>query len=362
MGNVAKISTIERAYLGTLPGCDPKREAVMTTIAQAFLQRISPGAGSGPGSLRKSLSAMLRGIVLPAIGILAFLLLWHAVAYSIQTSLGKLPGPIEVGQQAANLYQEYRAEHAREAEYYVQQEASKAEFLAQNPSEEFTVLPYTGAPTFFDQILTSIKTVATGFLLGVVIAIPLGIVCGLSAQFYSAVNPLVQVLRPVSPLAWLPIVTMTVSAVYITQVPGLPKSFVISAFTVMLCCLWPTLINTTIGVSSVSRDLVNVARVLRLGWFTNVRRIVLPSALPMIFAGMRVSLGIGWMVLIATEMLAQNPGLGKFIWDEFQNGSSQSLARIMVAVVVIGVVGFLLDRLMLAAQRRVGWDKQAILR
>jgi len=334
----------------------------MITMAQTVLQRVTQLTGGGTMDLKKSLAVLLRGFLLPAIGILMFLVLWHAVAYAIHTSLGKLPGPVEVGEQAINLYQEYRAEHAREAEYYVQQEASKAEFLAQNPGQEFTVLPYTGAPTFLDQILTSIKTVATGFLLGILIAVPLGVVCGLSAQFYAAVNPLVQVLRPVSPLAWLPIVTMTVSAVYITQVPGLPKSFVISAFTVMLCCLWPTLVNTTIGVSTVSRDLVNVARVLRLGWFTNVRRIVLPSALPMIFAGMRVSLGIGWMVLIATEMLAQNPGLGKFIWDEFQNGSSQSLARIMVAVVVIGLVGFLLDRLMLLAQRRVGWDKTAVLR
>ena len=306
--------------------------------------------------------ALVRNLLLPSIGILIFLVLWHLVAQAIQTSLGKLPGPFEVMEQSANLVQEYSAERQREVDFYQQQETSRAEFLAQNPGQEFVTLHYTGTPTFFDQILTSIKTVATGFLLGVLIAVPLGIVCGLSAQFYSAVNPLVQVLRPVSPLAWLPIVTMTVSAIYVTQVPGLPKSFVISAITVMLCCLWPTLINTTIGVSSVSRDLVNVSRVLRLNWYTNVRRIVLPSALPMIFAGMRVSLGIGWMVLIATEMLAQNPGLGKFIWDEFQNGSSQSLARIMVAVVVIGIVGFALDRLMLLAQRRVGWDKNAILR
>jgi len=331
-------------------------------MTQAMLQRVAQLTTPKPGGVKKPLVTFLRGILLPVIGIVVFLVLWHLVAHTIQTSLGKLPGPVEVWDQAINLHQEYQAENAREAEFYQQQAASKTEFLAQNPGQEFTVLTYTGAPTFYDQVLTSIKTVATGFLLGIIIAIPLGIVCGLSAQFYSAVNPLVQVLRPVSPLAWLPIVTMTVSAIYVTQVPGLPKSFVISAFTVMLCCLWPTLINTTIGVSSVSRDLVNVARVLRLGWFTNVRKIVLPSSLPMIFAGMRVSLGIGWMVLIATEMLAQNPGLGKFIWDEFQNGSSQSLARIMVAVVVIGIVGFMLDRLMLLAQRRVGWDKQAVLR
>jgi nitrate/nitrite transport system permease protein len=329
--------------------------------AQTAIQRLGallPWNGAGAGKAQ----TVLRGIGAPLAGIVVFLALWHVMAKGIETSLGTLPGPAEVWEQAGNLYQEYLAERSREAAFHERQERRKAEFLAQSPGEAFVLLAYTGKPTFPDQILTSIQTVVAGFLLGVVIAVPLGIVCGLSAKVYSAINPLVQVLRPVSPLAWLPIVTMIVSALYVTQVPGLPKSYVISALTVMLCCLWPTMINTTIGVSSVNRDLVNVARVLRLGWLTNVRRIVLPSALPMIFAGMRVSIGIGWMVLIATEMLAQNPGLGKFIWDEFQNGSSQSLARIMVAVVVIGVIGFLLDRLMLLLQRRVGWDKQAVLR
>jgi nitrate/nitrite transport system permease protein len=114
----------------------------------------------------------------------------------------------------------------------------------------------------------------------------------------------------------------------------------------MLCSLWPTLINTAIGVGSIDKDLINVGRVLRLGWFAKLTKLVLPSAVPYIFTGMRLSLGVGWMVLIAAEMLAQNPGLGKFVWDEFQNGSEKSLARIMVAVVVIGLIGFALDRIM----------------
>ena len=127
-------------------------------------------------------------------------------------------------------------------------------------------------------------------------------------------------------------------------------------------CMWPTIINTTVGVASIDKDLINVSRVLRLSWFTNVFKIVIPSSIPMMFAGLRVSLGIGWMVLIAAEMLAQNPGLGKFVWDEFQNGSSNSLARIMVAVIAIGLIGYLLDRLMLLLQRAVSWDKKAIIR
>lgn len=114
--------------------------------------------------------------------------------------------------------------------------------------------------------------------------------------------------------------------------------------------MWPTLINTAHGVSSIDKDLVNVGRVLRLPWHTQVMKIVLPSSLPLIFTGLRLSLGVGWMVLIAAEMLAQNPGLGKFVWDEFQNGSSASLSRIMVAVFTIGIIGFVLDRVMLALQ------------
>jgi nitrate/nitrite transport system permease protein len=117
-----------------------------------------------------------------------------------------------------------------------------------------------------------------------------------------------------------------------------------------MCSMWPTLINTAVGTSSIDKDLLNVARVLKLGWWAKLRRLVLPSTLPYIFTGMRLSLGVGWMVLIAAEMLAQNPGLGKFVWDEFQNGSEKSLARIMVAVVVIGLIGVMLDKIMMALQ------------
>ncbi len=306
--------------------------------------------------------AWLAGVTLPLLGIAAFLVLWQLAAHHVHTSLGELPGPVAVWSQTEGLVQEYRDAHAREAAFYERLRERRAEELAANPNAPVVKVQYTGKPTFIDQIRTSLETVATGFLLGTLIAVPLGIVCGLSTAVYVAMNPLIQLFRPVSPLAWLPIVTMVVSALYVSDNPMFAKSYVISAITVTLCCLWPTLINTTIGVAGVSRDLINVARVLRLGWFTKVRRIVLPSALPMIFAGMRVSLGIGWMVLIATEMLAQNPGLGKFVWDEFQNGSSYSLARIMVAVVTIGLVGFMLDRLMLLLQRWVSWDKQAVLR
>ena len=175
---------------------------------------------------------------------------------------------------------------------------------------------------------------------------PVATILAVSPTANAAINPLVQIFKPVSPLAWLPIVTMVISAVYVGGEGSMSKSFLISADTVTLCSLWPTLINTALGVASIDKDLVSVSRVLKLSAWKKITRLVLPSALPLIFTGLRLSLGVGWMVLIAAEMLAQNPGLGKFVWDEFQNGSSDSLGRILVAVFTIGIIGFGLDRVM----------------
>ena len=275
----------------------------------------------------------------PAAGIFGFLALWALFAPMVQTSLGALPGPGDVWDAFGGLMDEYAAARI---------DALAAEAVGGS---------YTGPPTFIDQIFTSLQTVGMGFVLSSLIAVPLGLVAGMSKRFNDAINPLVQVMRPISPLAWLPIVTMVVSASVTSDDPTLPKSFVISAIVVMMCSLWPTLINTAIGTASIDKDLINVGRVLKLGWFARLTKLVLPSSLPYIFTGMRLSLGVGWMVLIAAEMLAQNPGLGKFVWDEFQNGSEKSLARIMVAVVVIGLIGFALDRIMMALQAFVSRNR-----
>ena len=304
----------------------------------------------------------VRVFVLPLLAFVVFLGLWSFSAARIETSLGQVPGPMEVWGQAANLVDEHRAERQKEVAFYERQEKRNADKLAEDPNAVVKIRPYTGKPTYFDQILTSIFTVFTGFILATIIAVPLGVLTGLSTNVYRAINPIVQIFKPVSPLAWLPLVTIIVSAVYVSDDPMFSKSYLTSAITVTLCCLWPTLINTAVGVSSMDKDLVNVGKVLRLGWFTTVWKIAIPSAIPMIFTGLRLSLGIGWMVLIAAEMLAQNPGLGKFVWDEFQNGSSNSLGRIMVAVFTIGFIGFLLDRGMLFLQSKVSWDKEAVLR
>ncbi|RVQ65766.1 ABC transporter permease [Croceicoccus ponticola] len=301
--------------------------------------------------------AFAKSLIAPMLGILAFLAIWGALAPQVDTSLGALPGPVEVAAQGFSLFDEWSAAKDAEAQFYTDQDARNAVQVAAGNPAGVQNFDYAGTPTFIDQIFTSLKTVALGFGLATLVAVPIGLFAGLSPTFNAAINPLIQIMKPVSPLAWLPIVTMVISAMITSADPMLPKAFVISALVVMLCSLWPTLINTAIGAASIDKDLLNVGRVLKLGWFAKLTRLVLPSSLPYIFTGMRLSLGVGWMVLIAAEMLAQNPGLGKFVWDEFQNGSSQSLARIMFAVVVIGFIGFGLDRLMMSLQALVSKNR-----
>jgi len=314
--------------------------AWMTPILKAM-------AGDNPKAQVKEIWRLLG---VPVFAIIAFLFAWATLAPTVQTSLGAIPGPSQVWEQATNLHADHLRERDKEAAFYVRQDERNEKLVAAGKADKVKERVYTGKPTYYDQIWTSIKTVFFGFLIGSVIAVPLGILSGLSPTANAAINPLIQIFKPVSPLAWLPIVTMVVSAVYVTNDGMFSKSFLNSAITVTLCSLWPTLINTSLGVSSIDKDLVSVSKVLKMSTWAKITKLVLPSALPLIFTGLRLSLGVGWMVLIAAEMLAQNPGLGKFVWDDFQNGSRQSLAKTMVAVLTIGIIGFLLDRLMFAIQ------------
>ena len=312
-------------------------------------------AGDNP---RAQISEIWRLLGVPLLAIGLFLLAWGTLAPKVQTSLGAIPGPAAVWEQVGNLHADAVRETKKESDFYTRQDTRNAEFIANGETDKVRDRVYTGKPTYYDQIWTSIKTVFFGFLVASLIAIPLGIMAGLSPTANAAINPLIQIFKPVSPLAWLPIVTMVVSAVYATNDGMFSKSFLVSAITVTLCSLWPTLINTALGVASIDKDLVNVSKVLKMNTYTKITKLVLPSALPLIFTGLRLSLGVGWMVLIAAEMLAQNPGLGKFVWDEFQNGSSQSLAKIMVAVLTIGIIGFMLDRVMYALQSMFTFTEQ----
>ena len=348
----------------TLPS--ERRERIFSAInrASSWLSALGFGwltpilriaAGDNP---REQLGALRDALVIPLIGIAVFVVAWAALAPQVQTSLGAIPGPVQVWEQATGLWADHLAERQKEVEFYARQDQRNADLVAEGEADKVKFRAFTGKQTFLDQILTSLKTVGLGFVIATIIAVPLGIASGLSRAFNGALNPLVQLFKPVSPLAWLPIVTMVVSAVYVDVNDAFPKALVISAVTVTLCSLWPTLINTALGVASIDKDLVNVGKVLQLSTVTTISKVVLPSALPLIFTGLRLSLGVGWMVLIAAEMLAQNPGLGKFVWDEFQNGSSNSLAKIMVAVLTIGIIGFLLDRVMFTLQTAFTYSAQ----
>ena len=319
-----------------------------------FVPLVKIAAGENPTQQVKQLW-LIMGV--PIIAFIIFLGLWSASATQIHTSLGAIPGPSAVWHEVGGLVADHKEERLKEVAFNQRQEVRNAKKLAKNPDAEVKMRPYTGKATYWDQIITSLYTVFAGFFIATIIAVPVGIICGMSPLFNTAINPLIQIFKPVSPLAWLPIVTLIVSALYVTTDDSwFEKSFLTSAITVTLCSLWPTLINTAVGVASIDKDLVNVGKVLRLNWYTQIRKIILPSALPYIFTGMRLSLGVGWMVLIAAEMLAQNPGLGKFVWDEFQNGSSHSLGRIMVAVFTIGIIGFILDRIMQSLQNIFSFD------
>jgi nitrate/nitrite transport system permease protein len=321
-----------------------------------FVPLVKIAAGENPAQQIRQLW-LIMGV--PVIAFIIFLGLWGFSASKVNTSLGAIPGPVAVWHEAGGLVEEHFAENEKEAKYYQRQQERNAQTLAENPAAEIKTRPYNGQATYLDKIFTSLYTVFAGFVIATLIAVPLGLLCGMSPVVNTAINPLIQIFKPVSPLAWLPIVTLVVSAVYVTTEDSwFEKSFLTSAITVTLCSLWPTLINTAVGVASIDKDLVNVGKVLRLSWFTQIKKIILPSALPFIFTGMRLSLGVGWMVLIAAEMLAQNPGLGKFVWDEFQNGSSNSLGRIMVAVFTIGIIGFVLDRIMQSLQKVFSFGRE----
>lgn len=238
--------------------------------------------------------------------------------------------------------------------------------------EQTETATYSRPWTLPAQINRSLLCVFTGFVIASMIAIPLGVLCGLSPVFMAALTPLISLFKPVSPIVWLPIVFIIVggfipdpsnsallnffNAIPLFGAVDTNPAFLASAVTVALCSLWPTLVNTALGVAAVDKDHLNVARVLRLGFFSRLFRIVIPSALPLIFAGLRISLGVGWMVLIAAELLSSSEGIGKFVWDMFNNGSSQTFAQMFVVVFVVGIIGLGLDRIMIIFQRLVSFD------
>ncbi len=193
------------------------------------------------------------------------------------------------------------------------------------------------------QLMYSLARVLTGFILAVIVAVPLGFLIGMSELWSKAINPYVQILKPISPLAWLPV------ALFIIK-----DSEQASIFVIFVCSIWPMLVNTAFGVASVKKDWVNIARTLELSKFQTAYSVILPAAAPTIFTGMRISISIAWLVIVAAEMVIGGIGVGYFVWNEW-NGLN--LASMIFAIFVIGIVGFILDIMLGQAVRMVAYKE-----
>ena len=191
------------------------------------------------------------------------------------------------------------------------------------------------------QLVYSIARVLTGYLLAIAVALPLGFLIGMSPVMARALDPFIQVLKPISPLAWMPL------ALY-----SIKDSSISAIFVICICSVWPMLLNTAFGVATVRREWLNVAKTLEMSPVRTGLRVILPAAAPTILTGMRISIGIAWLVIVAAEMLVGGTGIGYFVWNEWNN---LSITNVIVAILCIGLVGMLLDQLMARLQRVVAY-------
>jgi nitrate/nitrite transport system permease protein len=282
----------------------------------------------------------LDSLLLPLIGIGLFLIVWQLIAGSMKTVLveddfgdtitkttrvgisADLPSPTETW--------------AASKPYLVEPFAKRGEL-------DQGILSFTKL---------SLSLVMQGYLIALAIATPLGFFLGLSKTFTKAVDPIIQVLRPVSPLAWFPLGLVLFSSVKLMDGSGrtvFGASDAAALFTIAVCAMWPTVMNTAVGVRAVPQDYLNVAKVLKLSRAKTLFKVLLPATLPYMFTGFRLSLGIAWLVIVAVEMLTGRPGVGGFLWQEYNAGS---YSRIILCILTIGVIGLVLDRLMSLAESR----------
>ncbi|EGP07925.1 cyanate ABC transporter, permease protein [Bradyrhizobiaceae bacterium SG-6C] len=272
-------------------------------------------------------SLRLRAAVLSIAIFVAFIGAWHLATRSTSNvaamdpeyaklmgataTQGKsaMPGPVEVG---AKLWQHI-----------------KSPFYDNGPNDKGLGI----------QLGYSIARVLLGYFLAVIVAIPLGFLIGMSPLLSKAFDPFIQVLKPISPLAWMPLALYTIK-----------DSNTSAIFVIFICAIWPMLINTAFGVSSVRKEWVNVARTLEVGPIRRAFTVILPAAAPTILTGMRISIGIAWLVIVAAEMLVGGTGIGYFVWNEWNN---LSITNVIIAILVIGLVGMLFDQILARFTRLV---------
>jgi nitrate/nitrite transport system permease protein len=272
-------------------------------------------------------SLSLRAAVVSLALLAAFLLAWHVatsgsgpvqkmdpeyaklMGVTATRGTSAMPGPLEVG---AKLWEQLRRP-----------------FYDNGPNDKGIGI----------QLAYSIARVLTGYLLAVLVAVPIGFLVGMSPLMSRALDPFIQVLKPISPLAWMPLALYTIK-----------DSSLSAIFVIFICSLWPTLLNTAFGVASVRREWINVARTLEVGTLRRAFTIILPAAAPTILTGMRISIGIAWLVIVAAEMLVGGTGIGYFVWNEWNN---LSIANVITAILLIGMVGMLLDLVLARLARLV---------
>ena len=272
-------------------------------------------------------SLRFRAAALTAMLFVAFALLWHLavqggasgpamdpeyaklMGLSAGGGTSAMPGPLDVG---AKIW-----EHL------------KRPFYDNGPNDKGLGI----------QLLYSIGRVGMGYLLAVLVAVPVGFLIGMSPLAYRALDPFIQILKPVSPLAWMPLALYTIK-----------DSSLSAIFVIFICSLWPMLINTAFGVASVRKEWLNVARTLEVGPLRQAFTVILPAAAPTILTGMRISVGIAWLVIVAAEMLVGGTGIGYFVWNEWNN---LSLTNVITAILLIGLVGMVLDQMLARLQRAV---------
>lgn len=251
-----------------------------------------------------------HSVILPLVGVLIVLALW---SFSSRTWAPELPSPSKTWESSKS---------------YV------LEPLAKRGEMDQGILRFT----WYSLIL-----VAQGYAIALIVGTPIGFFLGLSQTFSRIFDPIIQILRPVSPLAWLPL------GLVLFMSTGREAGTYGALFTIAICSMWPTVLNTAVGVRAVPQDYLNVGRVLKLSRWKMLTTILLPATLPYMFTGFRLSLGIAWLVIVAAEMLTGTPGVGGFLWQEY---NSLIYEHIILSIITIGLVGFVLDRLMSVVERR----------
>ncbi len=282
----------------------------------------------------------LDWLILPAIGIIACLIFWAFIAgkekkteyiddfgdkiVKVQRSglSADLPSPIETWDRS---------------KLYITEPFAKRGELDQG------ILRFTWL---------SLKLVVQGYAIALIVGTPIGFFLGLSKTFSKMFDPIFQVLRPVSPLAWLPLGMVLFLGAKVS-IPGTTLNYTASdlaaIFTIAICSMWPTVLNTAVGVRAIPQDYLNVAKVLKLSRTKTLFKVLLPATLPYMFTGFRLSLGIAWLVIVAAEMLTGKPGIGGFLWQQY---NALSYAHIILSILTIGIVGFVLDRMMSLLESR----------